>query len=99
MRFEPGTRSSEEIFEILGDLSGVRQLLQVGSTGEILAVVVFDGARARRELRAVIQERLQMRPQWDEIEQETFEPALRTWRELARKVAGDEDLTLDGGGG
>ncbi|HWA54409.1 MAG TPA: hypothetical protein VG816_09585 [Solirubrobacterales bacterium] len=94
LRFRPGERSPEEIFEALEALSGVRQLLQIASTGEVLAIVIFDGARARRELRAVIQERIQIRPQWDEIERETFDPALRTWRELARKVASDENLLI-----
>jgi hypothetical protein len=96
LRFRPGSRSPEEIYETLGQLSGVRQLLRIGTSGEILAVVVFDGARMRRELRAVIQERLQLRPQWEEIEQETFQPALRTWRDLARKAARDEGLALGG---
>jgi hypothetical protein len=95
LRFKAGERTSDEIFEVLEEVSGIRQLLQIASTGEVLAVAVFDGARARRELRAVIRERLQIRPQWDEIEQETFDPALRTWRELARKAARDEALALD----
>ncbi len=52
--------------------------------------------RARRELRATIEERIGIRPHWDDIERETFQPALRTWRELARRAADDEDLLLDG---
>jgi hypothetical protein len=92
LRFEPGGRSPEEIVEILRGISGIRQILQLGSSGEVLAVAVFDGARARRELRAMIQERLGIRPQWDEVESETFVPAIRTWRDLARKVARDEGL-------
>lgn len=95
LRFSPGERATDEIFEVLEDLAGVRQLFQLASTGEVLAIVIFDGARARRELRAVIRERLHIRPQWEEVERETFDPALKTWRELARKVARDEDLTLE----
>jgi hypothetical protein len=95
LRFEPGRRSPEEIFQVLEDMAGIRQILRLGTSGEVLAVAVFDGARARRELRAVIQERLGMRPRWDEVESETFAPATRTWRDLARKAARDEDLVAE----
>lgn len=94
LRFTAGERSSEEIFRLLQDIPGVRQLIRLGRTGDVLAVVLFDGARARRELRALIQERLGMRPEWEEIEEETFEPTLQTWRSLAKKVAGDENLQI-----
>jgi hypothetical protein len=94
LRFVPGERSSEQIVEALESISGVRQIIQLATSGEVLAVVVFDGAKARRDLRAVLQERLQMRPQWDEVEGETFQPALRTWQDLARKVAEDEGLIV-----
>lgn len=94
LRFDPGRLSPERIVEILKDISGIRQILQLGTSGEVLAVAVFDGARARRELRAVIQERLGMRPHWDEVESETFAPATRTWQDLARKAARDEDLIM-----
>ena len=95
LRFEPGVRPPEEIVEVLRGISGIRQILQLGTSGEVLAVAVFDGARARRELRAVIQERLGIRPRWDEVESETFAPATRTWRDLARKAAHDEDLIVE----
>lgn len=95
LRFEVGRRSPEEIVEVLRGISGIRQILQLGTSGEVLAVALFDGARARRELRAVIQERLGMRPRWDEVESETFAPAGRTWRDLARKAARDEDLVAE----
>jgi hypothetical protein len=94
LRFEPGGRAPEEIVEVLKGISGIRQVLQLGTSGEVLAVAVFDGARARRELRAMIQERLGTRPRWDEVESETFAPAARTWRDLARKAAHDEDLVV-----
>jgi hypothetical protein len=95
LRFEPGKSTPEEIVEVLKRISGIRQILQLGTSGEVLAVAVFDGARARRELRAVIQERLGIRPQWDEVESETFAPAIRTWRDLARKAALDEGLVAE----
>jgi hypothetical protein len=95
LRFEPGEHSAEEIADVLEGVSGVRQILRLGTSGEVLAVAVFDGARARRELRAVIRERLGVRPRWDEVEMETFAPAVRTWRDLARKAAVDEDLTVE----
>lgn len=95
LRFDPKGRSPEEILEVLEGISGIRQILRLGTSGEVLAVAVFDGARARRELRAVIQERLGMRPRWDEVESETFAPATRTWRDLAGKAARDEDLVVD----
>lgn len=93
LRFSPGERSSEQIVEALESISGVRQIIQLATSGEVLAIVIFDGAQARRELRAVLQERLQMRPNWDEVERETFQPALRTWQDLARKAAEDEGLS------
>jgi len=91
LRFEP-TGDPRETFDTLAGISGVRQLIQVASTGEVIAVVVFDGARARRRLRAVIEEQIGVRPRWDEVERETFAPARRTWRDLAAKAARDEDL-------
>jgi hypothetical protein len=91
LRFPPGEESNRT-FAVLADLPGVRQLIQLGTTGEVIAIVVFDGARARRDLRASIEERIGVRPVWEDIERETFEPARRTWRELARKVARDEGL-------
>lgn len=95
LQFKPGRYSPEEIVEVLKGIFGIRQILQLGTTGEVLAVAVFDGARARRELRAVIQERLGIRPRWDEVESETFVPAIGTWRELARKTARDEELAVE----
>jgi hypothetical protein len=94
LRFDPERLSPERIVEVLEGISGIRQILRIGTSGEILAVAVFDGARARRELRAVIQERLGIRPQWDEVESESFAPAARTWRDLARKAARDEGLAV-----
>jgi hypothetical protein len=94
LRFTPGERSSEEIVATLEGVSGVRQIIQLATSGEVLAVVVFDGAKARRDLRAVLQERLQVRPRWDEVESETFGPAQRTWQDLARKVASEEGLAV-----
>jgi hypothetical protein len=80
------------MFAALAEVAGVRQLIQLGTTGDILAIVIFDGARARRELRATIEERVGVRPVWEEVERETFGPARRTWRELARRVAREENL-------
>lgn len=91
LRFPPGAESNRT-FSVLADLPGVRQLIQLGTTGEVVAIVVFDGARARRELRAAIEEHVGVRPIWEDVERETFAPARRTWRELARRVAREEGL-------
>lgn len=95
LRFSGTGRPQPELFDALQEVPGVRQLLQLAGEGDVLAVVVFDGARARRELRARLERELGVTPSWHEIERESWQPAAASWRALARKAADAEGLRPD----
>jgi hypothetical protein len=69
----------------------VRHLIDTSHTRDVVAFVVFDGSRERRDLRARLEE-LAERMIWEDILHETHEPAVQTWRHLARVAAASEDL-------
>jgi hypothetical protein len=88
----PGTgRSQGELIDALRYMPGVRQIIETEHARDVLAIVIFAGPRQRRELRARLSE-LSDQLIWDNILQETHEPAAITWRALALQAAADERL-------
>lgn len=94
LRFEGTGVSQPGVTRSLRGIPGVRQILQLAGRGDVIAVCVFDGARARRELRAQIEERIEGAASWDEVELESWEPAVATWSALARRLGDEEALSL-----
>lgn len=73
---------------------GVRQILQLSGRGDVLAICIFNGATARRSLRAVIEEQTGTHPSWNEIEKEDWNPAIKTWESIARAIGHEEGLHI-----
>lgn len=94
LRFPGDGRPQPDLFEALQMMPGVRQLLQLAGEGDVLAVVIFDGARARRQLRSRLQRELGVTPSWQEVERESWQPAVGSWRALAQDAAAAEGLRL-----
>jgi hypothetical protein len=90
----PGTGASRhDLVVALQDVNGVRQLLETGHRRDIYLVVMFEGPRHRRELRAQLDE-LVPELVWDDILFESQTSAAAAWEELARRAARDERLLL-----
>ncbi|HWT93609.1 MAG TPA: hypothetical protein VN238_11470 [Solirubrobacteraceae bacterium] len=94
LRFAPSNQRQTGVLAGLRATVGVRQIIELAGTWEVLAVVVFDGARARRTLKAVVQERTGQDPAWFDIEMEDWSPSRETWVALAQASAEQEGLRL-----
>jgi hypothetical protein len=66
-----------------------------GERRKVVAVALIDGEDDRRRLRAQLDD-VAADWQWDDVDHETVEPALRTWRHLTRIAAQAEGLELRG---
>lgn len=91
VRFRGGGRRQRELVRALKKLVGVRQIIETEESGDVLAILMFAGLEQRRDLRARLEE-LSDRFFWENVLSETHEPALGTWRELARRTAEAEGL-------
>src|SRR5262249_22212672 len=94
LRFMGTDSRQTDVLVGLSTMTGVRQVLELAGTFEVLAIVVFDGADARRSLKARIQEATGADPAWFDLESESWTPSLHTWAELARRTARGDDLRL-----
>jgi hypothetical protein len=79
------------VFRSLQRLKGVRQLIRVGDW--IHAVVLHDGARDRRRIVTRLSDFVDD-PHLLPVISETYEPAVATWRRLARLKAEQDRLLL-----
>jgi hypothetical protein len=91
VRFTGSGRRQSELLTALRHLPGIRQVIETAYKRDVLAITVTAGAAQRRNLRARLEE-LATELYWDEVVFETHEPAVDTWRELARQAAADEQL-------
>lgn len=88
-------RAQATIYRGLQRLNGVVHAWACGD-GErrkVVAVALIDGEDDRRRLRAQLDD-VAADWQWDDVDHETVEPALRTWRHLTRIAAQAEGLEL-----
>ncbi len=75
-----------ELLEALRGLPGIRQVLEVSSDREILAVGLARDLREAEDLRARVQDHaVGQSVRMDIISAESHRPAERTWVELARR--------------
>jgi hypothetical protein len=90
-----GAQAQRELYRTLQAVIGVAHLLAVGDGPDrrVIALVLTDGEQDRRRLRAQLDEFADSW-HWDEVDDETVEPAIETWRYLARSAARREDLLL-----
>lgn len=88
-----GAQAQRELYRAVAAVAGVVQVLAAGDGHDrrVFAVVITDGERDRRRLRSTVDE-LGHDWRWDEVDHETVEPAIRTWRHLARAAARREGL-------
>lgn len=88
-----GAQAQRELYRTLGGVVGVVHVLAVGDGRDrrVVALVLTDGEDDRRRLRVELDE-FGNGWQWDEVDDETLEPAVETWRHLARTAARREDL-------
>jgi hypothetical protein len=86
-------RAQATIYRALTRLIGVVRVFTAGD-GEhrkVVAIVLVDGESDRRRLRAQLDETA-YEWHWDDVDSETVEPALATWKHLARLAAASEGL-------
>jgi hypothetical protein len=93
-------RSQASIYRGVQRLNGVVHAWACGDGDrrKVVAVALIDGEHDRRRLRAQLDD-VAAGWQWDDVDHETIEPALRTWRHLTRVAAQAEGLELRGGAG
>ena len=86
-------RSQRDVYRRLCLLAGVVHVFAAGDGTDrrVFAVVLTDGESDRRRLRAELDE-LADDWRWDDVDQETVEPALGTWIHLVRQAADREAL-------
>ena len=82
------------LIRVLGQVAGVRHIIETAHVRDVFAIVVFSGPRERRELQARLEE-VGERREWDDVLFETQEPTSRMWEDLARRAAATEDLLAD----
>jgi hypothetical protein len=90
-----GAQAQRELYRALQAVVGITHLLAVGDGRDrrVVALVLTDGEQDRRRLRTQLDEFADSW-RWDEVDDETVEPAIETWRCLARSAARREDLLL-----
>lgn len=88
-----GANAQRELYRALLAVLGVVHLVRAGDGPgrRVVALVVTDGADDRRRLRAELDEFADAW-EWSEVDDETVEPAIATWRHLALAAARSEDL-------
>lgn len=86
-------QAQRELYRALAQVLGVVHVLAAGDGRDrhVVALVLTDGDDDRRRLRSELDE-LGDGWRWDEVDHETVEPAVRTWRHLARTAARSEGL-------
>lgn len=86
-------QAQRELYRHLQAIPGVVQLVRAGAGRDrrVLALVLTDGEDDRRRLRSALDE---FADDWDwsEVDEETVEPAVQTWRHLSLAAARREDL-------
>jgi hypothetical protein len=89
----PGAQAQRELYHALQSVLGVVHLVRAGDgpTRRVVALVVTDGDDDRRRLRAELEEYADSW-EWSEVDEETVNPAVQTWRHLTLLAARDEDL-------
>lgn len=94
LRFSGHQTRQPDLVSTLSSLAGIRQVIELAGTFEVLAVAVFDGAQARRDLKALVRERSGLDPAWFDVESESWDGSLPTWRALTQRVAQAEGLAI-----
>lgn len=84
-------REQGELVRWLTKRQGVRQLLSSADGRVLLAVVLYDDRAVRDQLQAALGE-LGCAWDWNEVSQESWAPATRTWRWLTRRQARRDKL-------
>jgi hypothetical protein len=82
-----------ELYRRLRRRAGVRSVALTVTPPTLYAFVLTDGEDDRRAMRAFLEE-LDCEWEWQEVDMETSEPAIKTWRELTRRAAEADDLVL-----
>jgi hypothetical protein len=88
-------RAQRSVYQRLQRVVGVVQLLatSAGKARQVVALVLVDGANDRRRLEDQLDE-LVADWAWQYVDLQTVEPAVATWRHLAREAARREQLAL-----
>jgi hypothetical protein len=85
---DTGDEDPAAIFQGLREIEGVRQVLSSEGGRAVFAVLIYDTPSERRRIRARLRD-VKRPTAYFEIDQETFDPAVATWEELARKAASE----------
>lgn len=94
LRFAGDGRRQSGLVETLASLAGLRQVIEIAGTFDVLAIAVFDGRIERRHLQARVQEITGLDPAWFDVERETWAPSRATWSGLAVRAAEQDQLRL-----
>ena len=94
LRFEGCGHRQQGLVETLNEMPGLRQILELSGSFEVLAVAIFDGRVARGDLKARVQEATGLDPAWFDIERESWAPSTATWAALAQRAADKEGLQM-----
>lgn len=90
-------RSAElTAFGGLDKISGVIHVMRLEAPGDLLAFVLYERRSDQARLKARIEEQGEI-VSWEVVSQQTEDPAVKTWRGLARAAAEREGLLKDEG--
>jgi hypothetical protein len=96
VRLEGDERPPTELLENLARIPGVRQVIDLAQRRDVLIVVIFNGRHDRQRLRGQLEE-LDRNMLWEDIEHESWWPAMDTWKSLAQRAAEEEMLSVGRG--
>ena len=83
-------RKQDGLIDWLGELPGVRQIIETSFDRELIIIVLFRDSAEGESIRAQIEEHAPDRGvTWQEIMREEHLPAVQTWKHLASKAAAD----------
>jgi len=83
-----------DLLKRVQEIRGVRQVFELSEHWEIVTVVVYEGRLDRERLKTELQE-LAIVQSFEDIGTETHQPALATWKYLARRAAAAEGFAGD----
>lgn len=92
LRFDGKGERHRALVSALTSIAGIRQVIEVAGSFEVIAIAVFDGAQARLHLKSLVQERTGLDPAWFDVESESWAGSLPTWRALTRRAAQSDGL-------
>ena len=85
--------SDSDVFSAVARVPGVVHVMRLMSHGDVVAIVIYEDRAQQRMLRARLGEIADI-VSWEHVDFASHEPAILTWRSLARRAGEREGLLL-----